>query len=689
MTSLLSPVLDSTISHDHDQQRRYLDSDLADDAQQLASLPDPFSTASTSTSPTGGGGGASSTPNINIMKANPHRRARSGTTASLSLSLTLSPAQSTSTITTALSTPTTSVPPSPSLTQQRIGFGTGGGNGNGSSTNASANGDGIAGRALPDLGAPPHPQQPAHSKPTSASSASSPSSTSSSSQPTKRNGPSAHPKSKRSQDTNQKPSSSSSSSRHLLPQQQEQQEQQMRALASLSLAPVSSAGFPLGHQGQQVYSPLSMSQHQQAFAFDNHSHPAPTLGSGAIPPSLWMSQFIPGPSGPAVVNALPNPFQGEEDAAGNGVQQYGSATHSGSRSRSGSTANGAPGGSGVNLSHPYPSQPMHQYPQHPHQSSGQQNGGAGFGGQPPFAVPNSQFQNPHQSQQQQHHALLPLHEQQYLQQYQQQLLQQQAQQAQYPYPQHQQQQQQQQPRQRQPHPPSSSTSTGSSYTNPSLFSSTTMSSGQRSSATSVSLASGSGLAFGAGASGVGASAVSPSASALSDLLQDDLFVPSSNKRKGKQMNAAGHRSRTASVSSSSHPFARTSEGGGDERGDGEEGVEELSKEDPLATQVWRMYARTKAQLPHAQRMENLTWRMMALALRRKKQMEADEEALRALDLAQERERAQRRDGHLVDSPAFSSSSPEIGRRTPQPGREVEVDPSESQNGKSLASLFID
>ncbi|KAF8493597.1 hypothetical protein JB92DRAFT_1163562 [Gautieria morchelliformis] len=45
----------------------------------------------------------------------------------------------------------------------------------------------------------------------------------------------------------------------------------------------------------------------------------------------------------------------------------------------------------------------------------------------------------------------------------------------------------------------------------------------------------------------------------------------------------------------------------------------LAREDPLATQVWKMYARTKAGLPHAQRMENLTWRMMALALRRKRE----------------------------------------------------------------------
>ncbi|KAG1844367.1 hypothetical protein F4604DRAFT_1979241 [Suillus subluteus] len=38
--------------------------------------------------------------------------------------------------------------------------------------------------------------------------------------------------------------------------------------------------------------------------------------------------------------------------------------------------------------------------------------------------------------------------------------------------------------------------------------------------------------------------------------------------------------------------------------------EKLAKQDPLATQVWKMYARRKANLPHAQRMEDITWRMM-------------------------------------------------------------------------------
>jgi hypothetical protein len=65
----------------------------------------------------------------------------------------------------------------------------------------------------------------------------------------------------------------------------------------------------------------------------------------------------------------------------------------------------------------------------------------------------------------------------------------------------------------------------------------------------------------------------------------------------------------------------------DLRGDAE-GVGEdiLSNEDPLATQVWRLYARTKATLPHAQRMENLTWRMMAMALRRRREADANARA---------------------------------------------------------------
>jgi len=50
--------------------------------------------------------------------------------------------------------------------------------------------------------------------------------------------------------------------------------------------------------------------------------------------------------------------------------------------------------------------------------------------------------------------------------------------------------------------------------------------------------------------------------------------------------------------------------------------DEMQKKDPLATQIWRLYSKTKKQLPNQERMENLTWRMMAMNLRKRKQEEA-------------------------------------------------------------------
>ncbi|KAK5458168.1 Sodium- and chloride-dependent GABA transporter 1 [Exophiala xenobiotica] len=49
--------------------------------------------------------------------------------------------------------------------------------------------------------------------------------------------------------------------------------------------------------------------------------------------------------------------------------------------------------------------------------------------------------------------------------------------------------------------------------------------------------------------------------------------------------------------------------------------EELQKKDPLGTQIWKLYHRTKSRLPNQERMENLTWRMMAMNLRRQKEQE--------------------------------------------------------------------
>ncbi|RMZ79014.1 hypothetical protein DV737_g3648, partial [Chaetothyriales sp. CBS 132003] len=49
--------------------------------------------------------------------------------------------------------------------------------------------------------------------------------------------------------------------------------------------------------------------------------------------------------------------------------------------------------------------------------------------------------------------------------------------------------------------------------------------------------------------------------------------------------------------------------------------EEMQRKDPLGTQIWKLYSRTKSRLPNQERMENLTWRMMAMNLKRREQMQ--------------------------------------------------------------------
>ena len=39
------------------------------------------------------------------------------------------------------------------------------------------------------------------------------------------------------------------------------------------------------------------------------------------------------------------------------------------------------------------------------------------------------------------------------------------------------------------------------------------------------------------------------------------------------------------------------------------------QDDPLAAQVWKMYAKQRKELPNGARMENLTWRMVRTLLR--------------------------------------------------------------------------
>lgn len=52
--------------------------------------------------------------------------------------------------------------------------------------------------------------------------------------------------------------------------------------------------------------------------------------------------------------------------------------------------------------------------------------------------------------------------------------------------------------------------------------------------------------------------------------------------------------------------------------------EALERGDPLATQVWRFFSKTKQNLPNQERMENLTWRMMHASLRQQRQADGEE-----------------------------------------------------------------
>ena len=96
--------------------------------------------------------------------------------------------------------------------------------------------------------------------------------------------------------------------------------------------------------------------------------------------------------------------------------------------------------------------------------------------------------------------------------------------------------------------------------------------------------------------------------------------------------------------------------------------ERLAKEDPLATQVWKMYAKTKANLPHGQRMENLTWRMMALALRKKKE---DEEREKDREQDKEKDRVKREDKPIKEENAADSIGEPPGAASASTGEDSE------------------
>ncbi|KAJ3474517.1 hypothetical protein NLI96_g12413 [Meripilus lineatus] len=138
-----------------------------------------------------------------------------------------------------------------------------------------------------------------------------------------------------------------------------------------------------------------------------------------------------------------------------------------------------------------------------------------------------------------------------------------------------------------------------------------------------------------------------------DLFTDDLF--SGKPPKGNNVTVVPPKFSSPVVSGS--PTLKTTDLIGDTTD-----PEQMAKEDPLATQVWKMYARTKANLPHAQRMENLTWRMMALALKKKKE---DEEK------GKNGEQKPKQEEDSADRPDASSARPPGVSKEPEGEEEEE------------------
>lgn len=79
---------------------------------------------------------------------------------------------------------------------------------------------------------------------------------------------------------------------------------------------------------------------------------------------------------------------------------------------------------------------------------------------------------------------------------------------------------------------------------------------------------------------------------------------------------------TAQIASSFPASRRPSQGENDNTLAELISPEEAAKNDPLAAQVWKAYAKAREALPNGQRMENLTWRMMHLTLKKREELAA-------------------------------------------------------------------
>jgi GATA-binding protein len=79
--------------------------------------------------------------------------------------------------------------------------------------------------------------------------------------------------------------------------------------------------------------------------------------------------------------------------------------------------------------------------------------------------------------------------------------------------------------------------------------------------------------------------------------------------------------------------------------------DDAAKKDPLATQVWKAYARAREALPNGHRMENLTWRMMHLTLKKQEELAA---------AAAAKEMQEKMAAQVSQAMMYSASAPQAG-----------------------------
>ncbi|KAI5299279.1 hypothetical protein KEM56_003365, partial [Ascosphaera pollenicola] len=113
----------------------------------------------------------------------------------------------------------------------------------------------------------------------------------------------------------------------------------------------------------------------------------------------------------------------------------------------------------------------------------------------------------------------------------------------------------------------------------------------------------------------------------------------------------------------------------------------LQQDDPLATKIWRMYSRTKAQLAGQERVENLTWRMMAMTLKKER---VQRDAARAMKQQnQNQNQQQHQQSKQQKSSTYQANAPKSsGIAQLRQSLEESVVPQPSLNSMDLDDLIV-